>query len=352
MLGFILAAIFLIWVVVCAIPEDKVVKACHVLQKAFPHICVFYEFTAIFLGAARNLVSLYSKGWLFHCTNRLFKFSMKCVMTYGTGLPGTIVKVTDDVFVVCGVNGYNAGEQLAETIVIRTDKQAILYGVGKFSADMRERLIGTRSVLIVLQYEHHHKELSEFMSYFPESIITGSYKAFHKHTSQLDKHFVYTPLDQVKWPEDLVCTKVDGVADEEYLLLHKKHQILFASHFYANPDTFSGIESSSAILNKALDLALQPSLSVVGWNGMPTDNAVIDKDANEWCRQKLEEEHGRWTSVHACHAGFVVHPEFKAIDTEGDGMVSLQARELLEWEPTAVHETRSHSLLTPSKKEI
>lgn len=235
-----------------------------------------------------------------------------------------IAQVTDDVFVVCGVNEYSAGEQASETIVVQTDKQAILFGVGKFSADMRETLIGTRSVVIVLQFEHHHKWLSEFMTYFPDSTITGSYIAFHKHNTQLNKKLEYTPLDQVKWPEHLVCTKIDGVADEEYALLHKKHKMLFASHFFANPNYFSGIVCSSAILRKVLDLALWPSLSILGWNGLPTDNAVIDKDANELCRQKLE-EHGRWTSVHGTHSGFVKYPEPKAMDSEGDGMVSFEA---------------------------
>eukprot|EP00421_Protoceratium_reticulatum_P059538 CAMPEP_0168496186 /NCGR_PEP_ID=MMETSP0228-20121227/72128_1 /TAXON_ID=133427 /ORGANISM="Protoceratium reticulatum, Strain CCCM 535 (=CCMP 1889)" /LENGTH=326 /DNA_ID=CAMNT_0008513039 /DNA_START=110 /DNA_END=1090 /DNA_ORIENTATION=+ len=268
------------------------------------------------------MTSVLPSKTLFHVMDWVFKFNMKCAMTYGSAPPGSVVKVTDGVFLACNTNLYRLGEQILESAILQFDTRILFIGVGNIPTVTLENLVGSREVVVLLNFEHHHKWLTQLMNKYPDATITGSRIAFHKHTTQLGVAYTYTPPDQVQWPQDVACVKMDGVADEEYAVIHKKYAMLFSAHFYANADHFAGMESKIPGMGTVFELVLWSSKAVIGWNDWPTDNPVLDKEANELCKKKMIEAHGDWTTVHASHAGFVWYPKFEDTDTDHDGKLT------------------------------
>merc|ERR1719436_87046 len=161
------------------------------------------------------------------------------------------------------------------------------------------------------------------MTQYPDATITGCRIAFDKHTHQRGVSYTYTPPDKVQWPDDLVCFKMDGVADEEYGVLHKTYKMLFAAHSYSHPYHFVGSITNYTIMKPVLTALLALCKIFRGWNDWPTENPVLDKEANELCKKKIM-AHGGWTTVHATHAGFVVYPKFEDIDADHDGKLTKE----------------------------
>eukprot|EP00928_Gymnodinium_smaydae_P064259 TRINITY_DN4764_c0_g1_i6.p1 TRINITY_DN4764_c0_g1~~TRINITY_DN4764_c0_g1_i6.p1 ORF type:complete len:332 (-),score=41.42 TRINITY_DN4764_c0_g1_i6:216-1211(-) len=281
------------------------VRQCQNLQKAFPSARLMFEFNCMATEFARNMAVQLPNKTLFHFMNGAFCLCMRCVYTYGTsgGKFDRVTQISDDLFLLRYFNIYLLGKQVTESVLVRTEGEAILYGVCVLTPEIQD-LIGNRRVVTVLQQEHHHKWLSTFMDRYPKTTITGSKVAFRKHTSQLDRCFVYIPLEEVVFPDSIYVAQIPGVADEEFLLLHKEQQLLFSAHFFANPVVFAGMEGRGWFLRKALELVLFSSMLCEAWDGLPTDNPVLDRAVLMNFKAELEKQ-GRWTRVHGSHVGLL-----------------------------------------------
>eukprot|EP00928_Gymnodinium_smaydae_P068525 TRINITY_DN5168_c0_g3_i1.p1 TRINITY_DN5168_c0_g3~~TRINITY_DN5168_c0_g3_i1.p1 ORF type:complete len:318 (+),score=35.22 TRINITY_DN5168_c0_g3_i1:70-1023(+) len=286
-----------------------VVRFAHALQKAVPCTSALFEFGVIGIVFARNMASLLPHKSLFWFVNEVSIVLMKSMYTFGAdkGAFDCVVELGSDVFLLRYWNFYFFGKQINESVLIRSGDHVILYGVCALSAEIEE-LIGNRRVTVVLQYEHHHKWLSVFMKRYPTATITGSKIAMTKHMSQAGGSFRYTPLEKVSLPDFLYLTLIPGIADEEYLLLHKDLRIVFCAHFFTNPNKLAGLDSSNWLLTKICDFVLWSSKSIESWDGMPTENPTFDKAALEKFKEEVKRQ-GSWTRVHASHAGLLAPPK-------------------------------------------
>eukprot|EP00928_Gymnodinium_smaydae_P086463 TRINITY_DN7059_c0_g1_i4.p1 TRINITY_DN7059_c0_g1~~TRINITY_DN7059_c0_g1_i4.p1 ORF type:complete len:356 (-),score=49.26 TRINITY_DN7059_c0_g1_i4:267-1259(-) len=287
------------------------VNLAHFVQRTIPSSTLVFEFLTITLEFGRNMTSLLPHKNLFWFMNGLFRLCMKCMYTYGAekGKFDRIVELQEDVFLLRYVNLYFLGTQITESALFRTEKQVILYGVCALSPEIEE-LIGDRDIVVVLQLEHHHKWLSVFMDRYPAATIAGSRVGLQKHMDQTGRSFRYTPLEQIVFPSNMHIAKVPGVADEEYLLLHRDLKVLFSAHFFANPHIFVGIQSYGWFLKKALEWVLYSSRCIESWDGMPTDNPVFDRGALDRFKEEMRLQ-GTWTRIHSSHAGMLVPPAFE-----------------------------------------
>eukprot|EP00928_Gymnodinium_smaydae_P068520 TRINITY_DN5168_c0_g1_i2.p1 TRINITY_DN5168_c0_g1~~TRINITY_DN5168_c0_g1_i2.p1 ORF type:complete len:350 (+),score=28.99 TRINITY_DN5168_c0_g1_i2:57-1052(+) len=289
----------------------RIVKAAHALQRAIPCTSAIFEFLVIGIVFARNTASRLPNKSLFWFVNGVSIVLMKSMYTYGAdkGAFDCVVDLGNDVFLLRYWNYYFFGKQINESVLIRSGNHVVLYGVCALSPEIEE-LIGERNVIVVLQYEHHHKWLTVFMNRYPAAIITGSKTALQKHESQVGGSFHYTPLDRLALPDCIFLALIPGVADEEYMLLHKELEVLFCAHFFTNPNKLAGLDSDSWILTKICDFVLWSSKSIESWDGMPTENPTFDKVALQSFKEEVK-RHGNWTRVHASHAGLLVPPKFE-----------------------------------------
>eukprot|EP00928_Gymnodinium_smaydae_P068524 TRINITY_DN5168_c0_g2_i1.p1 TRINITY_DN5168_c0_g2~~TRINITY_DN5168_c0_g2_i1.p1 ORF type:complete len:336 (+),score=44.87 TRINITY_DN5168_c0_g2_i1:66-1010(+) len=286
-----------------------VVRLAHAMQKAIPCTSAIFEFGVIGIVFVRNMASLLPNKRLFWFVNDVSIVLMKSMYTFGAdkGAFDRVIEFGNDVFLLRYWNYYFFGKQINESVLIRSGNHVVLYGVCALSPEIEE-LIGDRSVTVVLQYEHHHKWLSVFMNRYPSATITGSKTALKKHMSQAGGSFTYTPLDKVALPDCIYLALIPGVADEEYLLLHKELKVVFCAHFFTNPNKLAGLDSSSWLLTKICDFVLWSSKSIESWDGMPTENPTFDKVALQNFKEEVK-RHGTWTRVHASHAGILVPPK-------------------------------------------
>jgi len=305
-------------------------RGAYSVQKRWDFTRAIPEVTTMGFEFSRNLSSLLPVRLPFRSFDAGFQSSMKLMYSYGAGIEATAVRISNDIVIFRSFNQYSIGKQTSETVAWMSDSHIVFYGASKMAKQDVDELIKNRKVIMVLQFEYHHKWLTDFMELAPEAIITGCETAYWRHRNQMwdgSEKYPFTPVKDVCLPQELFITKVEGVSDEEYMLLEKSHRMLFSSHFIANPEHFAGIISQYWFIRMILQVTLATSKIVCGWDHLPTDNPVLDRQANNRTKAVIEAQ-GGYSRVHGSHAGMIVYPHFEGLDQNHDGQLSTKSRSL------------------------